>query len=178
MNPPVRYREPGRLGRPARLVPWHFAFGVPDVEACDVELDPASRCVNPLHHHLGFGHDLPAAIAGFPVARTTPDAWDMVVGQTPIRELFLDHETQGVPFHESPRRVQIRHARFTGVSTPAAPTRKARVQATALCAAAPSMSIGPWYAETGEFRGVEAPRGFASYREAAEASRFLARTES
>jgi hypothetical protein len=27
--------------------------------------------------------------------------------------------------------------------------------------------------ETGEFRGVEGPRGFASYREAVEACRFL-----
>jgi hypothetical protein len=33
-----------------------------------------------------------------------------------------------------------------------------------------------WNPETGAFRGVEGPRGFASYREAAEASRFLART--
>jgi hypothetical protein len=31
-----------------------------------------------------------------------------------------------------------------------------------------------WDAETGAFRGVEGPRGFASYREAMEASRFLA----
>jgi hypothetical protein len=32
--------------------------------------------------------------------------------------------------------------------------------------------------ETGEFRDVEGPRGFTSYREAVEASRFLARAES
>jgi hypothetical protein len=30
-----------------------------------------------------------------------------------------------------------------------------------------------WDPETGELRGVEGPRGFASYREAVEASRFL-----
>ena len=30
-----------------------------------------------------------------------------------------------------------------------------------------------WDPETGEFRGVEGPRGFASYREAVEASRSL-----
>jgi hypothetical protein len=30
-----------------------------------------------------------------------------------------------------------------------------------------------WDPETGALRGVEAPRGFASYREAVEASRFL-----
>lgn len=30
-----------------------------------------------------------------------------------------------------------------------------------------------WDPETGEFRGAEGPRGFASYREAVEASRFL-----
>src|SRR5580765_4008384 len=33
-----------------------------------------------------------------------------------------------------------------------------------------------WDAETGEFRGVEGPRGFATYREALEASRFLTLT--
>ena len=31
-----------------------------------------------------------------------------------------------------------------------------------------------WAPETGEFRGVEGPRGFDTYREAVEASRFLA----
>ena len=31
-----------------------------------------------------------------------------------------------------------------------------------------------WNPETGALRGVEGPRGFASYREAVEASRFLA----
>jgi hypothetical protein len=30
-----------------------------------------------------------------------------------------------------------------------------------------------WDPETGAFRGVEGPRGFATYREAVEASRFL-----
>ena len=30
-----------------------------------------------------------------------------------------------------------------------------------------------WDPETGEFHGVEGPRGFATYREAVEASRFL-----
>jgi hypothetical protein len=35
-----------------------------------------------------------------------------------------------------------------------------------------------WDSETGGFRGVEGPRGFASYREAVEASRFLSRIES
>ena len=30
-----------------------------------------------------------------------------------------------------------------------------------------------WDRETGAFRGVEGPRGFARYRDAAEASRFL-----
>jgi hypothetical protein len=30
-----------------------------------------------------------------------------------------------------------------------------------------------WDPESGEIRGVEGPRGFASYREAVEASRFL-----
>jgi hypothetical protein len=30
-----------------------------------------------------------------------------------------------------------------------------------------------WDLRTGEFRGVEGPRGFAGYREAVEASRFL-----
>ena len=30
-----------------------------------------------------------------------------------------------------------------------------------------------WDERTGEIRGVEGPRGFASYREAVEASRFL-----
>ena len=30
-----------------------------------------------------------------------------------------------------------------------------------------------WDPETGALRGVEGPRGFASYREAVEASRFL-----
>jgi hypothetical protein len=30
-----------------------------------------------------------------------------------------------------------------------------------------------WDAETGALRGVEGPRGFATYREAVEASRFL-----
>ena len=34
-----------------------------------------------------------------------------------------------------------------------------------------------WNPETGELRGVEGPRGFASYREAVETSRFLARTK-
>jgi hypothetical protein len=33
-----------------------------------------------------------------------------------------------------------------------------------------------WDAESGEFRGVEGPRGFATYREAVEASRFLVMT--
>jgi hypothetical protein len=32
-----------------------------------------------------------------------------------------------------------------------------------------------WDAETGAIRGVTGPRGFASYREAVEASRFLVR---
>jgi hypothetical protein len=32
-----------------------------------------------------------------------------------------------------------------------------------------------WNSETGAVRGVEGPRGFASYREAVEASRFLVR---
>jgi hypothetical protein len=43
-----------------------------------------------------------------------------------------------------------------------------------------SLAVGEWipYAftwdpETGEFRGVEGPRGFDTYREAVEASRFL-----
>ena len=35
-----------------------------------------------------------------------------------------------------------------------------------------------WDPETGEMRGVEGPRGFATYREAVEASRFLARASS
>jgi hypothetical protein len=33
-----------------------------------------------------------------------------------------------------------------------------------------------WDPETGAFHGVEGPRGFASYREAVEASRFLSRS--
>ena len=43
-----------------------------------------------------------------------------------------------------------------------------------------SLARGEWVAysfvwddSTGEFRGVDGPRGFASYREAVEASRFL-----
>jgi hypothetical protein len=35
-----------------------------------------------------------------------------------------------------------------------------------------------WDTASGEFRGVEGPRGFASYREAVEASRFLALIDS
>jgi hypothetical protein len=70
------------LGEVARLVPAYLALSVPDVEAGDMELDPASPCVNALHHQLGFGHDLPATITGFALARTTPDARDVALGQT------------------------------------------------------------------------------------------------
>jgi hypothetical protein len=110
-----------------------------------VELDAASSGVNPLHHQLGFAHDLPAAITRFLIARTTPDAQDVVVGETPIRELFLDHETKRVRFHASPRRLRIRACHIHRGLGATAPTRKAGVQATAFCGSTTSMSIGPWY---------------------------------
>ena len=45
------------LGEGAPLVPAHLALSVADVEAGDMELDPASPCVNALHHQLGFGYE-------------------------------------------------------------------------------------------------------------------------
>jgi hypothetical protein len=36
-------------------------------------------------------------------------------------------------------------------------------------------AVYAWDAETGEFRRIEGPLGFAAYRQAVEASRFLAR---
>jgi hypothetical protein len=85
----------------------HLALHVPDVEACDVKLDPASRRVTILHHRLGVGHGLPAAVAGLPVARAAAHARDGGVWQAARRELFLNQETKDGLVHGGLRAVRI-----------------------------------------------------------------------
>jgi hypothetical protein len=62
----------GRLGRAA-------ALDLPDVETCDVKLDPASPRVKTLHRPVAYRHGLSAAVAGLSVARAAPDAWEAIV---------------------------------------------------------------------------------------------------
>jgi hypothetical protein len=66
------------IGRTTRLVPEHLALNVPQVEAGDVELDAgavgAGALAQPLHQHLRFCHNLAAAVARLPAARTAEEA--------------------------------------------------------------------------------------------------------
>ncbi len=78
----------------------NLTLDVPDVEARDMELDPASRRVEILDYQLGVGHRLPAAVARFPVARAAPDARDGGAWQAAVGELFLNQETKDRLVHD------------------------------------------------------------------------------
>ena len=57
-----------------------------------MKLDPASPRVKTLHRPLAFCHGLPAAVAGLPVARAAPDAWEAIVRQAAVGEPFPNQE--------------------------------------------------------------------------------------
>jgi len=65
-----------------------------------MQLDPAARVVQILHHQLGGGHGLPAGVARFPVARAAPDARERRVRQAAVGEFFLNQETNERLVHE------------------------------------------------------------------------------
>jgi hypothetical protein len=70
---------------------------------------------------------LVTTVADLPVARAAPHAGDVVVRKTPIGELVLNHEAKGGLVYAgcwTSWRFPTRHARFTGVSAPVAPTRR------------------------------------------------------
>ena len=69
----------GQLGGLAGIVPRDLALDVPHVEAGDMEVYVAALSAQPLHDHLRLRDGLAAAVAGLPVARTTPQLGNVVV---------------------------------------------------------------------------------------------------
>jgi hypothetical protein len=104
------------------------------VEARDVQLDSAARrVVQILHHHLGIGHSLPAAVADLPVARAAPHARDGGAWQAAIGEFFLNQETKEGLVHKGlPRCAGSTRQIHRGLGASSA-NPKGQVQARGLC---------------------------------------------
>ena len=92
---PVRTR-PGRSERgsgrkpDARLLAGHLTLDIPDVEARDMKPNPVACLVEVLDHRLRGGHNLPARVAGLPVARASAGARDRRRWQAAVGEPFLN----------------------------------------------------------------------------------------
>jgi hypothetical protein len=99
-----------------------------------MQLDPAARrVVQILHHHLGVGHGLPAAVAGLPVARAAPYARDGGAWQAAIGEFFLNQETKEGLVHEGlPEWADSTRQMHWGLGASSA-NPKGQVQARGLC---------------------------------------------
>jgi hypothetical protein len=127
------------IGRGGNVLGSHLAWlaplVVPQLEACDVKLNGllvlarvAERRGDALQHKLLFRDGLVARIAHLPVTGTAPYSGYTVVRQATVMKLSSDECTGGV-VHGTLRRPAVQQARFTTVSAPEAPTRKAMVQA-------------------------------------------------
>ena len=110
--------------------PEYLALNVPQVEAGDVELDAgavgAGALAQPLHQDLRFCHNLAAAVARLPAARTTPHPGNVVLGKPSIGQLCSNQEAKGGAYSSwsTSQRPGIRHARFTRVSAPSGVSRR------------------------------------------------------
>ena len=90
----------GQLGGLAGIVPRDLALDVPHVEAGDMEVYVAALSAQPLHDHLRLRDGLAAAVAGLPVARTTPQLGNVVVRKPPIGKLLPNQDPKVELVHE------------------------------------------------------------------------------
>ena len=100
-----------------------------------MKLNALTPCrTDPFHNKLRLGDEFLARITRLAVASAAPDARDTVLGQTAVCELGANEATKGFLFQGAPPWSAVSEgARFTGVSAPQAPTRKAGVQAGKFC---------------------------------------------
>src|SRR5512138_1709310 len=93
-------RSSRQSGGFAGIVPWDLALDVPHMEAGDMEVYAPVLSAQPLHDHLRLRDGLAAAVAGLPVARTTPQLGNVVVRKPPIGKLVPNHAPKLGPVHE------------------------------------------------------------------------------
>ena len=105
-----------------------LALYFPDVKAGEVKLRRETAHAHTLHDRLSFCYRVPAAVTGLPIAGTAPDTWHSVVRKTALVDLSVNEKSKHRRVHGMTSRCHFasRHARFTGVSAPVAPTRRPR----------------------------------------------------